>query len=48
MQKFLASDVLELAFLGAGSTFADTSCAKQKVVYHVNYCDVKKIYWRNA
>ena len=42
MQKFLASVVLELAFFVAGSTFANTSFAKQKVVYHVNYFDVKK------
>ena len=42
MQKFLASVVLVMAFFIAGSTFANASYTKQKVIYHVNYFDVKR------
>lgn len=42
MQEFLATVVLAMAFFSAGPTFANTSYAKQKVVYHVNYFDVKR------
>jgi len=42
MQKFLATVVLAMAFFIAGPTFANTSYTKQKVVYHVNYFDVKR------
>lgn len=42
MQKFLATVVLVMAFFIAGPTFANASYTKQKVIYHVNYFDVKR------
>jgi intracellular sulfur oxidation DsrE/DsrF family protein len=42
MQKFLATIVLAMAFFIAETTFANTSYAKQKVIYHVNYLDMKR------
>ena len=42
MQKFLTTVVVAVAFFIAGPTFANASYTKQKVVYHVNYFDVKR------
>ena len=42
MQKFPATVILAMAFFSAGPTFANTSYAKQTIVQHVNYFDVKR------
>ncbi len=42
MQKFLATVVLAMAFFSVEPTFANTPYAKQKIVYHVNYLNVKR------
>ncbi len=42
MQQFLATVVFAMAFFSAGPTFAKTPYAKQKIVYHVNYLNMKR------
>ena len=42
MKKFLLSSTAALSLILSGWVFASASYAKQKVVYHVNYFDVKR------
>ena len=42
MKKFLLTSTAALSLIVSGWVFASASYAKQKVVYHVNYFDVKR------
>ena len=42
MKKFLLTSFTVLSLMLSGWVFASASYAKQKVVYHVNYFDVKR------
>ena len=42
MKKFLLTSTAALSLILSGWVFASASYAKQKVVYHVNYFDVKR------
>ena len=42
MKKFLLTSTATLSLILSGWVFASASYAKQKVVYHVNYFDVKR------
>ena len=42
MKKFLLTSIAALSLILSGWVFASASYAKQKVVYHVNYFDVKR------
>jgi len=42
MKKFLLTSIAALSLILSGCVFASASYAKQKVVYHVNYFDVKR------
>ena len=42
MKKFLLTSITVLSLMLSGWVFASASYAKQKVVYHVNYFDVKR------
>ncbi|MEL0322238.1 MAG: DsrE family protein [Gammaproteobacteria bacterium] len=42
MKQFLLSSITVLSLMLSGWVFASASYAKQKVVYHVNYFDVKR------
>ena len=42
MKKFLLTSIAALSLILSGWVFASANYAKQKVVYHVNYFDVKR------
>ena len=42
MKKFLLTSITVLSLMLSGWVFASASYAEQKVVYHVNYFDVKR------
>ncbi|MGB2023886.1 MAG: DsrE family protein [Litorivicinaceae bacterium] len=42
MKKFIITSIAALSLILSGWVFASVSYAKQKVVYHVNYFDVKR------
>ena len=42
MKKFLLTSTAALSLILSGWVFASASYAKQKVIYHVNYFDVKR------
>ncbi|MGB1848944.1 MAG: DsrE family protein [Litorivicinaceae bacterium] len=42
MKKFIITSIAALSLILSGWVFASASYAKQKVVYHVNYFDVKR------
>ena len=42
MKQFLLTSIAALSLIVSGWVFASASYAKQKVVYHVNYFDVKR------
>ena len=42
MKKFLLTSIAALSLILSGWVFANATYAKQKVVYHVNYFDVKR------